>query len=189
MNFGNCSRWKISKPAALRNFTTSTTRRRLDQRFLADLKRWRLLLANGFALRNQTRPLADLTLASQQLLDRFLFCRMLETHRLVEHNKLARAFAHYEALYGEAGQEKTFAEVPQRNASSPKSSATSTPNCSSSRCCATNCRIDNLILATVVGHEPLPPNSPPTAALNPARASCSPSATSTATTSASCRRT
>ena len=25
----------------------------LDQRFLADLKRWRLILANGFALRNQ----------------------------------------------------------------------------------------------------------------------------------------
>ena len=43
----------------------------LDQRFLADLKRWRLMLANGFALRNQTRSLAELTLASQQLLNRF----------------------------------------------------------------------------------------------------------------------
>ena len=36
---------------------------------------------------------------------------MLETHRLVEHNRLARAFAHYEELYGEAAQDKTFAEV------------------------------------------------------------------------------
>jgi hypothetical protein len=42
----------------------------LDQRFLADLKRWRLLLVNGFALRNQTRSLDDITHASQQLLNR-----------------------------------------------------------------------------------------------------------------------
>ena len=67
----------------------------LDQQFLADLKRWRLLIANGFALRNQTRSLDDITLASQQLLDRFIFCRMLETRRLVEYNKLARAYSHY----------------------------------------------------------------------------------------------
>jgi hypothetical protein len=38
----------------------------LDQQFLADLKRWRLLIANGFALRNQKCPLDDITLASQQ---------------------------------------------------------------------------------------------------------------------------
>ena len=65
----------------------------LDQQFLADLKRWRLLIANGFALRNQKRSLEDITLASQQLLDRFIFCRMLETRRLVEYNKLARTYS------------------------------------------------------------------------------------------------
>jgi hypothetical protein len=64
----------------------------LDQQFLADLKRWRLLIANGFALRNQKRPLDEITLASQQLLDRFIFCRMLETRRLVQYNKLAQAY-------------------------------------------------------------------------------------------------
>src|SRR5205807_4643608 len=64
----------------------------LDQRFLVDLKQWRLILANGFGIRNQKASLADLTSASQQLLDRFLFCRMLETHGLIEYNKLARAF-------------------------------------------------------------------------------------------------
>lgn len=37
----------------------------LDKRFLADLKRWRLIIANGFALRNQKRSLAEITLASQ----------------------------------------------------------------------------------------------------------------------------
>ncbi len=35
----------------------------LDQQFLTDLKRWRLLIANGFALRNQECPLEDITLA------------------------------------------------------------------------------------------------------------------------------
>ena len=81
----------------------------LDQQFLADLKRWRLLIANGFALRNQKRSLDEITLASQQLLDRFIFCRMLETQRLVEYNKLARTYSNYEVLYARA--DKTFAEI------------------------------------------------------------------------------
>src|SRR5580658_6373341 len=81
----------------------------LDQQFLADLKRWRLLIANGFALRQPARSLDDITLASQQLLDRFIFCRMLETRRLVEYNKLARAYSQYWVLYARA--DKNFSEV------------------------------------------------------------------------------
>ncbi len=126
----------------------------LDQRFLADLKRWRLLLANGFALRNQSRPLADLTLASQQLLDRFLFCRMLETHRLVEHNKLARAFVHYEALYGEAEQEKTFAEVLKETLFAEIKRDFNTELFVQPLLCD-ELRMDNLFVATAIGHEPL----------------------------------
>jgi hypothetical protein len=126
----------------------------LDQRFLADLKRWRLLLANGFALRNQSRPLADLTLASQQLLDRFLFCRMLETHRLVEHNKLARAFVHYEALYGEADQEKTFAEVLKETLFAEIKRDFNTELFVQPLLCD-ELRMDNLFVATAIGHEPL----------------------------------
>jgi type I restriction-modification system DNA methylase subunit len=126
----------------------------LDQRFLADLKRWRLLLANGFALRNQSRPLADLTLASQQLLDRFLFCRMLETYRLVEHNKLARAFVHYEALYGEAEQEKTFAEVLKETLFAEIKRDFNTELFVQPLLCD-ELRMDNLFVATAIGHEPL----------------------------------
>jgi type I restriction-modification system DNA methylase subunit len=126
----------------------------LDQRFLADLKRWRLLLANGFAMRNQTRPLADLKLASQQLLDRFLFCRMLETHRLVEHNRLARAFAHYEALYGEADQEKTFAEVLKETLFAEIKRDFNTELFLQPLLCD-ELPIDNLTIATALGHEPL----------------------------------
>ena len=126
----------------------------LDQRFLADLKRWRLLLANGFAFRNQSRPLADLTLASQQLLDRFLFCRMLETYRLVEHNKLARAFVHYEALYGEAEQEKTFAEVLKETLFAEIKRDFNTELFVQPLLCD-ELRMDNLFVATAIGHEPL----------------------------------
>jgi type I restriction-modification system DNA methylase subunit len=126
----------------------------LDQRFLADLKRWRLLLANGFALRNQSRSLADLKLASQQLLDRFLFCRMLETYGLLEHNKLARAFAHYEALYGETEQEKTFAEVLKESLFGEIKRDFNTELFVQPLLCD-ELRIDNLFVATVVGHEPL----------------------------------
>jgi type I restriction-modification system DNA methylase subunit len=126
----------------------------LDQRFLADLKRWRLLLANGFALRNQSRPLADLTLASQQLLDRFLFCRMLETHRLLEHNKLARAFVHYEALYGEADQEKTFAEVLKETLFAEIKRDFNTELFVQPLLCD-GMRLDNRFIATAIGHEPL----------------------------------
>ena len=85
----------------------------LDQRFLADLKRWRLLLVNGFALRNQTRSLDDITHASQQLLNRFLFSRMLETNQLIEWNKLARAYSHYEVFHGDF-HGKNFCGIPPR---------------------------------------------------------------------------
>src|SRR5205823_6385555 len=81
----------------------------LDKRFLADLKRWRLILANGFAVDNQRAPLDELTQASQQLLDRFIFCRMLEANRLIEHNKLARQFSTYDLMYGEYPP-RSFAE-------------------------------------------------------------------------------
>jgi type I restriction-modification system DNA methylase subunit len=126
----------------------------LDQQFLSDLKRWRLLLANGFAFRNQSRPLAELTLASQQLLDRFIFCRMLETHRLVEYNKLARTFALYEAMYGRA--DKTFAEVLRETLFRQIKNDFNTELFTQPLLCD-ELDIDNLVLAAVIGHEPLAP--------------------------------
>jgi hypothetical protein len=126
----------------------------LDQQFLADLKRWRLLLANGFAFRNQSRPVGELTLASQQLLDRLIFCRMLETHRLVEYNKLARTFATYEALYGRA--DKTFAEVLRETLFREIKNDFNTELFTQPLLCD-GLGMDNVVLAAVVGHEPLAP--------------------------------
>ncbi|HEY9175041.1 MAG TPA: DNA methyltransferase, partial [Verrucomicrobiae bacterium] len=126
----------------------------LDQQFLADLKRWRLLIANGFALRNPQRSLADLTLASQQLLDRFIFCRMLETRRLVEYNKLARAYSTYEVLYGRANA--TFAEIVRQSLFIEIKNDFNTELFEQPLLCD-QLEIDNAALAAVVGHEPLAP--------------------------------
>jgi N-6 DNA Methylase len=126
----------------------------LDQQFLADLKRWRLLIANGFALRQQTRSLEDITLASQQLLDRFIFCRMLETRRLVEYNKLARAYSTYEVLFGRA--RKTFSEVVRESLFAEIKNDFNTELFEQPLACD-ELEIDNAALAAVIGHTPLDP--------------------------------
>jgi type I restriction-modification system DNA methylase subunit len=126
----------------------------LDQLFLADLKRWRLLIANGFALRNQKCSLDDITLASQQLLDRFIFCRMLETQRLVEYNKLARAYSTYEVLFGRAS--KTFSEVLRESVFIEIKKDFNTELFEQPLLCD-ELAIDNAVLSAVIGHEPLAP--------------------------------
>ena len=128
----------------------------LDQRFLADLKRWRLLLVNGFALRNQTRSLDDITHASQQLLNRFLFSRMLETNQLIEWNKLARAYSHYEVFHGDF-TEKTFAESLRESLFQEIKFKFNTELFKQPLLCDT-LALDNQILAILVGHEPLSPD-------------------------------
>lgn len=127
----------------------------LDQRFLTDLKRWRLMLANGFAFRNQASPLADITQASQQLLNRFLFSRMLETHRLIEWNKLARAYQHYETFHGDF-TEKTFAANLRESLFSEIKFKFNTELFEQPLLCDT-LPLDNQMLAILVGHEPLSP--------------------------------
>ncbi len=126
----------------------------LDQQFLADLKRWRLLIANGFALRNQKRSLDEITLASQQLLDRFIFCRMLETQRLVEYNKLARTYSNYEVLYARA--DKTFGEILRESLFVEIKNDFNTELFEQPLLCD-QLAMDNVVLSAVIGHEPLAP--------------------------------
>jgi type I restriction-modification system DNA methylase subunit len=126
----------------------------LDQRFLVDLKQWRLILSNGFGIRNQKASLAELTSASQQLLDRFLFCRMLETHGLIEYNKLARAFVGYETFFGQHSR-KTFAEFLRESLFGEIRDKFNTELFVQPQLCDT-LEIDNAFLAAVIGHTPLP---------------------------------
>jgi len=128
----------------------------LDKRFLADLKRWRLIIANGFALRNQGRPLADLTKASQQLLDRFIFCRMLETNHLIDHNKLIRQFVGYEEFFG-AESEKSFSGFLRESLFREIKRNFNTELFQQPLLCD-ELLIDNIALATVIGHQPLTPD-------------------------------
>ncbi len=125
----------------------------LDQRFLADLKQWRLILANGFGLRNPSASLADLTSASQQLLDRFLFCRMLETHGLIEYNKLARAFVGYDTFFTNSA--KTFAQFLRESLFEEIRAKFNTELFVQPQLCDT-LEIGNAFLAAVIGHTSLP---------------------------------
>ncbi|MGO8764740.1 MAG: Eco57I restriction-modification methylase domain-containing protein [Limisphaerales bacterium] len=126
----------------------------LDLEFLADLKRWRLLIANGFALRNPKRSLDEITQASQQLLDRFIFCLMLETRRLVEFNKLARTYSNYEVLYARA--DKTFGEILRESLFVEIKNDFNTELFEQPLLCD-ELEIDNVVLSAVIGHEPLAP--------------------------------
>jgi type I restriction-modification system DNA methylase subunit len=126
----------------------------LDQRFLIDLKQWRLILANGFRIRNSTASLADLTSASQQLLDRFLFCRMLETHGLIEYNKLARTFVVYEEFFGPQSP-KTFADFLRESLFEEIRLKFNTELFVQPQLCDT-LAIDNSFLAAIIGHTSLP---------------------------------
>ncbi|HVM62437.1 MAG TPA: TaqI-like C-terminal specificity domain-containing protein [Verrucomicrobiae bacterium] len=128
----------------------------LDKRFLADLKRWRLIIANGFALRNPDLSIDDLTKASQQLLDRFIFCRMLETNRLIEHDTLARRFARYLRLYGDPPT-KPFSEVLKESLFAEIKRDFNTELFIRPQLCD-QLAIDNIALATVIGDEPLTPD-------------------------------
>ena len=127
----------------------------LDKRFLADLKRWRLIIANGFALQNPGVSLPDLTKASQQLLDRFLFCRMLETDRLIEYNKLARQFMAYEVFYGERPT-KPFCEALKESLFAEIKRDFNTELFLRPQLCD-QFAIDNAYLSIVIGHEPMSP--------------------------------
>jgi adenine-specific DNA-methyltransferase len=125
----------------------------LDERFLVDLKQWRLILANGFSVENPKASLSDLTSASQQLLDRFLFCRMLETHGLIEYNKLARAFVGYEQFFSRSP--KTFAEFLRESLFEEIRAQFNTELFVQPQLCDT-LKIDNAFLAAIIGHTPLP---------------------------------
>lgn len=127
----------------------------LDQRFLADFKQWRLILANGFAVSNHSASLAELTTASQQLLDRFLFCRMLETHGLIEYNKLARTFVLYQEIYGTLEKARTFAELLRESLFREIEEKFNTELFKQPQLCDT-LAIDNAFLAAIIGHTALP---------------------------------
>ncbi|MCM8774532.1 MAG: N-6 DNA methylase [Candidatus Omnitrophica bacterium] len=64
----------------------------IDKRFLEDLKRWRLILANGFYKSNPKLTIEELKTASQQIIDRLIFIRLLETEILRPYGWLIKQY-------------------------------------------------------------------------------------------------
>ena len=74
---------------------------RVDNEFLKDIEKWRLLLARNIALRNKELTLEELNLAVQLIIDRIVFFRMAEDRGIERYQtlfKLAESDNIYEKL-------------------------------------------------------------------------------------------
>jgi len=87
----------------LQEFYTERQRRDLDVRFLADLKTWRIILANGIRQSHPELSLAKIKEASQVILNRFLFIRLLEAYGQEPFYSLGRLYNLWE---------KSFRNIP-----------------------------------------------------------------------------
>lgn len=83
---------------------TSKTKRgtqSIDDEFLKDIEKWRLLLARNIALRNKDLTLPELNLAVQLIIDRIVFFRMAED----------RGIERYQTLYKLAESENIYEQL------------------------------------------------------------------------------
>ena len=83
---------------------TSKTKRgtqSIDDEFLKDIEKWRLLLARNIALRNKDLTLPELNLAVQLIIDRIVFFRMAED----------RGIERYQTLYKLAESENIYQQL------------------------------------------------------------------------------
>ena len=87
----------FSKNAILKGsfdkYTTDAKRHRgtetVDDAFLAEIEKWRNLLARNFALRNPTLSVRDLNFAVQKTIDRIIFLRICEDRGTEDYQRLA----------------------------------------------------------------------------------------------------
>ena len=83
---------------------TSKTKRgtqSIDDEFLKDIEKWRLILARNIALRNKELTLSELNLAVQLIIDRIVFFRMAED----------RGIERYQTLYKLAESEDIYKQL------------------------------------------------------------------------------
>ncbi|WP_346662182.1 Eco57I restriction-modification methylase domain-containing protein [uncultured Methanobrevibacter sp.] len=73
----------------------------IDEEFLKDIEKWRLLLARNIALRNKELSLSELNLAVQLIIDRIVFFRMAED----------RGIERYQTLYKLAESENIYKQL------------------------------------------------------------------------------
>ncbi len=86
-----------SRSHRLEAFYSEKTREGLGTKFLADLKIWRVILANGIKKSQPNLSLEKVREASQVILNRFLLIRLLETFsREMPFNYLGRVYYHWQ---------------------------------------------------------------------------------------------
>jgi len=143
-NFGICSRWKISKPAASRNFTNNGTRPDSTSVFSPTSN------AGGScwstASRSATKPVRSTTSPTPASNCSIVY----------KWNKLARAYSHYEVFHGDF-TEKTFAESLRESLFQEIKLKFNAELFKQPLLCGTLV-LDNNILSILVGHEPLSPD-------------------------------
>jgi len=74
---------------------SESRRQSLGKEFLQDLKRWRLILANGYRASTPALTVDEAKALSQQMLDRLILVRVLETSGLQPCYSMVRQFEHW----------------------------------------------------------------------------------------------
>lgn len=81
----------------------------IDEQFLKDLKKWRLVISNGFLKSKPTLTKEEIEEASQRYLDRLIFIRILERGELLPPSWLTKRYVAWRE--GNVGFNQPFAQV------------------------------------------------------------------------------
>ncbi len=72
------------------------TRRELDKEFLDDLKKWRLVIANGFYQSHHELSIEEIKEASQRWIDRLIFIRIFENKGLLPYHWIRKVYVSWQ---------------------------------------------------------------------------------------------
>ncbi|MDO9097938.1 MAG: type I restriction enzyme HsdR N-terminal domain-containing protein, partial [Candidatus Methanoperedens sp.] len=89
--------WNILGYNNLKNDTIALeykerTKRELDNEFLNDLKKWRLIIANGFYQLQPNLSIEEIKEASQRWIDRLIFIRIFENKALLPYHWIRKVY-------------------------------------------------------------------------------------------------
>jgi hypothetical protein len=101
------------KSEGIDRFFAESSKEELGDSFLDDLKKWRLILANGLYELNKGLTINEIKEASQRILDRVIFIRMLETLGILPYNWLRNIFLRWQE--GMIGLNQPFSKVLRSN--------------------------------------------------------------------------
>ena len=101
------------KNVGIDRFFAETSKEEMGDSFLDDLKKWRLILANGLYESNTDLTIDEIKEVSQRILDRLVFVRMLETLGILPYNWLRKIFLRWRE--GVIGLNQAFSRVLRDN--------------------------------------------------------------------------